>query len=227
MPNWCSNYATFTHEDPEQINRLIKAAVAGKLFSEFLPCPPELLEEVPTGDDYVQRRDALIARNKELHGYDSWYEWNVDNWGTKWDIGEVDEDNFNVSEDGKSVSFWFDTAWAPPLNFYDDIPFTVTAYYYETGMGFCGKWTSDDGDDYYEVSSDNSIEDIERQELIKKLIDNGYGEIVEALLEDEKKVYTKKGRLNKSGACRKLKMKSKQLEDKLAEMRSLLSRDLD
>jgi len=72
-----------------------------------------------------------------------------------------------------------------------------------------------------------SIEDVERQELIKKLIDNGYGEIVEALLEDEKKVYTKKGRLNKSGACRKLKMKSKQLEDKLAEMRSLLSRDMD
>lgn len=72
-----------------------------------------------------------------------------------------------------------------------------------------------------------SIEDIERQELIKKLIDSGYGEIVEALLEDEKKVYTKKGRLNKSGACRKLKMKSKQLEDKLAEMRSLLSRDMD
>jgi hypothetical protein len=72
-----------------------------------------------------------------------------------------------------------------------------------------------------------SIEDIERQELIKKLIDNGYGEIVEALLEDEKKVYTKKGRLNKSGACRKLKMKSKQLEDKLAEMRGLLKKDLD
>lgn len=72
-----------------------------------------------------------------------------------------------------------------------------------------------------------SIEDIERQELIKKLVDNGYGEIVEALLEDEKKVYTKKGRLNKSGACRRLKMKSKQLEDKLAEMRDLLSKDLD
>lgn len=72
-----------------------------------------------------------------------------------------------------------------------------------------------------------SIEDIERQELIKKLIDNGYGDIVEALLEDEKKVYTKKGRLNKSGACRKLKMKSKQLEDKIAEMRQLLSKDMD
>lgn len=73
----------------------------------------------------------------------------------------------------------------------------------------------------------SAIEHIERQELINKLIAAGYGEIVEALLEDDKKVYTKKGRLNKSGACRRLKLKSKQLEDKLAEMRSILSKDLD
>jgi predicted metal-dependent hydrolase len=73
----------------------------------------------------------------------------------------------------------------------------------------------------------NNIEYIERQELINKLISNGYGDIVQALLEDEKKVYTKKGRLNKSGACRRLKLKAKQLEDKLAEMRELLKKDLE
>lgn len=73
----------------------------------------------------------------------------------------------------------------------------------------------------------SGIEHLENQELINKLIENGYGDIVNALLDDEKKVYTKKGRLNKSGACRKLKLKSKQLEDKLAEMRDLLKRDLD
>jgi hypothetical protein len=73
----------------------------------------------------------------------------------------------------------------------------------------------------------SNTEHLERQELIKKLIDNGYGEIVEALLDDDKKVYTKKGRLNKSGACRRLNLKSKQLEDKLAEMRSLLSKDME
>jgi hypothetical protein len=73
----------------------------------------------------------------------------------------------------------------------------------------------------------SNIENIERQELINKLIENGYEDIVNALMEDDRKVYTKKGRLNKSGACRKLNMKSKQLEDKLAEMRELLRRDLD
>lgn len=73
----------------------------------------------------------------------------------------------------------------------------------------------------------SNIENIERQELINKLIENGYEDIVNALIEDDRKVYTKKGRLNKSGACRKLNMKSKQLEDKLAEMRELLRRDMD
>lgn len=73
----------------------------------------------------------------------------------------------------------------------------------------------------------NILDDMERQELIEKLIKSGYGEIVQVLLENENKVYTKKGRLNKSGACRKLKLKTKQLEDKLLEMKNLLKDDLD
>lgn len=73
----------------------------------------------------------------------------------------------------------------------------------------------------------NGIENLEMQELIDKLVKNGYGDIVKALLEDEKEVYTKRGRLNKSGACRKLNVKSKQLEDKLAEMRELLKKDMN
>lgn len=71
------------------------------------------------------------------------------------------------------------------------------------------------------------ITDMEKQELIDKLIKNGFGDIVQVLLENENKVYTKKGRLNKSGACRKLKLKTRQLEDKLLEMKNLLKDDLD
>ena len=66
------------------------------------------------------------------------------------------------------------------------------------------------------------IEILERQEIIKKLSDQGYGELVEGLLSNENKVYTKKGRLNKSGACRVLGWKGKQLEDALKECREIL-----
>lgn len=72
----------------------------------------------------------------------------------------------------------------------------------------------------------NMIDEIERQELIKKLIAKGYGELVEALLGNENKCYTKRSRLNKSGACRVLNWKTKQLEDALEECRKILGEDV-
>jgi nucleoside-diphosphate-sugar epimerase len=69
--------------------------------------------------------------------------------------------------------------------------------------------------------SKNLTEVLEQQEVIQKLIDKGYGELIDALLMNESKVYTKKGRLNKSGACRVLGWKTKQLEDAIEECRQL------
>jgi len=72
---------------------------------------------------------------------------------------------------------------------------------------------------------DKLLEEIEQQELIRKLIENGFGDIVDAFLENEDKVTTKKGRINKSGFCRVLDCKPKQLEDALQNMRELLKDD--
>jgi hypothetical protein len=68
----------------------------------------------------------------------------------------------------------------------------------------------------------NPIAMMETQELINKLISAGYGEIIECMLLNENKCYTKKGRLNKSATCRELGIKSKELEDALHKMRELL-----
>ena len=70
--------------------------------------------------------------------------------------------------------------------------------------------------------SKNLIEVIEQQELIQKLIERGWGKLVDVLLTNDSKVYTKKGRLNKSGACRVLGWKTKQLEDALESCRDIL-----
>jgi hypothetical protein len=67
------------------------------------------------------------------------------------------------------------------------------------------------------------IDILERQEVIDKLVAKGYGELVEAFLLNEGSVYTKKGRLNKCGACRVLGWKTKQLEDALAACREILA----
>ena len=71
----------------------------------------------------------------------------------------------------------------------------------------------------------SQIDLIERQELVEKLTVAGYGPLLEALLNNDSKVYTKKGRLNKGGACRVLGWKTKQLEDALAECREILKHE--
>lgn len=71
------------------------------------------------------------------------------------------------------------------------------------------------------------LEDLEIQELIYKLKKNGYEELVDTLLNNEDKCYTKRGRMNKSGTCRQGGWKTKELEDMLRGARELLSDDFE
>ncbi len=70
--------------------------------------------------------------------------------------------------------------------------------------------------------SKNAIEILEQQELIQKLIDAGYGKVIDALLLNETKSFTRSGRVNKSGMCRVLGYKTKQLEDTFEACREIL-----
>jgi hypothetical protein len=128
MPNWCDNTLTLTHEDPSQIDRAIEAFKQGKLCEEFHPCPPFLLED--TGIDT------------------GWYMWRVNNWGTKWDVGG---EHATIERfDKNNVYFAFESAWAPPVYFYqflEELGFAVNAMYYEPGMGFAGRFY--DGEDQF------------------------------------------------------------------------------
>lgn len=95
---------------------------------------------------------------------DGWYEWNVENWGTKWNCDAQDWMKVeNPNEDESSVTFWFDSAWAPPIALYEYIElsteFNVTASYHEEGMTFVGEF-KDGSDDYYEYDDLESLEDI-------------------------------------------------------------------
>lgn len=69
------------------------------------------------------------------------------------------------------------------------------------------------------------IDYLENQELIKKIMDHGFEEMVKFFYENEDKIYTKKDRLNKSGACRVLGWKHKHLEEALEECRKILEKD--
>lgn len=69
----------------------------------------------------------------------------------------------------------------------------------------------------------NFVEVIESQELLQKIEKAGYAKVVELFLLNENKVYTKKGRLNKSGACRILKCKPKELDDLLKKLKDIIN----
>lgn len=68
----------------------------------------------------------------------------------------------------------------------------------------------------------NFLEVIEKQEILDILERNGMGKEIEALLLNENQAYTKKGRLNKSGACRLLGMKPKELDEFLKKCRDII-----
>jgi hypothetical protein len=71
-----------------------------------------------------------------------------------------------------------------------------------------------------------NIEIVEIEELFKKLTDAGLGNFIDTFLLNENKVYTKKGRLNQSGACRLLKCKPKELKEKLDKCKEVIGFDL-
>lgn len=77
------------------------------------------------------------------------------------------------------------------------------------------------------TSYNGAFDQLENQELIQKLIDNGFGDLVDAFLLNDNKVYTKRGRLNKSGACRVLKCKPKDLEDAIKACQEILQVEMD
>lgn len=150
MPNWCSNKVTFSHQDTNEIRRVVDAYNGDALFTEFSPCPQDLLNTTaPCADDSTR------ASNIEKHGHPEWYSWCVANWGTKWDINTGG--NTVDLEDGQLVvDLWFDTAWSPPIGFYktmEKLGFKVDAFYHEPGMGFCGRYTMNN-DEYYEIEGD-------------------------------------------------------------------------
>ena len=69
-----------------------------------------------TGTDKERYRQLNKTERKlakswiKKYGTDSWYEWNIENQGTKWNSGEVSMDRI----DKNTLKAYFDTAWSPP-----------------------------------------------------------------------------------------------------------------
>ena len=159
MPNWCDNTITLKHSDPTMIKRAHDALERGEFLNEFHPVPLDLqIVAGRLGDDESAEQQALVLQenaNRDKYGYANWYDWCVNEWGTKWDVG--DEGSATLNEDG-SLTASFNSAWSPPIEAYrmlEDLGFKIKAYYFEGGMMFAGIYEDGD-DDYYEIGGMNS-----------------------------------------------------------------------
>lgn len=161
MPNWCNNHLTLTHDDPTMIKRAYDALERGEFLQEFIPVPEDLkIVAGRMGDPEEQKKlEESEELNRIVHGYSNWYDFCVNEWGTKWDCGEQGNNDINPN-DPRMLTAGFDTAWAPPIASYEKLMalgFSVKAGYYEPGMAFAGLW--DDGDDdLYELGNMSAAE---------------------------------------------------------------------
>ena len=156
MPNWCDNQVSITGPN-SVINKIEKIVNEEKdtegLLQFMYPMPQELKDTTADGSE-----------NKEMikkYGHSDWYGWATDNWGTKWDINEFyGVDRQEISDDESTISFAFQSAWAPPTGAYQEFidkhPVSLEAIYYEGGCDFMGVW--DNGDDRCYTISDSAPE---------------------------------------------------------------------
>lgn len=76
------------------------------------------------------------ARNLELTGYKTWYDWNVSNWGTKWPACEGSMERV----DPYTLKFEFQTAWGPA----EEVYAALSEKYPNLKIGV---WADDEGSD--------------------------------------------------------------------------------
>ena len=89
-----------------------------------------LLLRIPTKEEASKIRN-LLTGDEFLNGGNEFYmtlskivpppkeggsrEWNIENWGTKWDCYASEIKLTDYDEDGILIHFYFETAWSPPF----------------------------------------------------------------------------------------------------------------
>ena len=120
MPNWCRNRVTVfgKEEDISKISEIFSDKKS--IFAHIIKSPdwkrlpnekgqfPQLEQmKNPKGEVMWETYNFPDGKND-----DRWYDWNIQNWGTKWDItaDSVDMESY----DSEQLEIEFSTAWRPP-----------------------------------------------------------------------------------------------------------------
>ena len=145
MPNWCENRLVVKGEKADLI--LFQTKVKGTHATYTLS----------EAEKEMYKRMGESEKNEEVHNFTFnslvpvpqevleagfngvGYNWQSENWGTKWDIHGANV----MDESDEEVIYSFDTAWAPPEPWVKQVSalfpkLTFELAYFEPGMMFAG-----------------------------------------------------------------------------------------
>jgi len=151
MPNHTDNRVILSHADSQKID--------------------DIYNVMNTDDASLLQH--IIPMNESLLDGGDWYEWRLDNWGTKWDIYET----HCTRIDANTLSMTFYTAWSPPIPVFDkltDMGYEINARYLDEGWMYVGEYV--DGFDW-------STADIESIGEVRPELDDEFG-ITEMMQEE-------------------------------------------
>lgn len=82
------------------------------------------------------------------HTTNNWYNFNVREWGTKWDAYDIQPDDYSPTDTQWTISW--NSAWSPPIPVFeamvDQHPDLKFDFYWEEEQGWGGEATGADGD---------------------------------------------------------------------------------
>ena len=100
MPNWTYNSVMFEGNE-KQLNTLknmLKSKDNEFDFNNIVPMPKNIFQ------------GNLGQEEREKYGKNNWYDWSIENWGTKWNACNTEV----VDDTGNLLYYRFETAWDCP-----------------------------------------------------------------------------------------------------------------
>jgi len=163
MPNDCTNSLTITDITHDQWRDLAATFQDGDVdeqqgfLTTFYPEPDynttpvaKTHPEIYAHSAKTEEEREQIMKNEPTIREDSWWDWRVQHWGTKWDVYDCCNDfEQKVASDDFSANFC--TAWSPPSEeclavISKQFPGSLLINYYEeSGMDFCGVTVAKNG----------------------------------------------------------------------------------
>ena len=116
MPNWVDNTLAVTG-DKDEVRAFVEQAA--RSYTRKYQQYDADSGEMKWVEETLEPRLSFwnFVKPDDLESYENnWYDWNLNNWGCKWDTGEVDIED--TSLESGHISYSFSTPWGPPDAFF-------------------------------------------------------------------------------------------------------------